>query len=275
MLIGGVLADITRFMVDVIIGKDTGDIRASIVSAMWDDMQNFCKNSYEDNVHFDSIRTSKVGWKFIYNYIGALRLIACLPCFSCKEDVHFQRLIQAFENLLIAISRPFGPFWSNDQRVLCSTLYKQVLRTFHDSKIDKPIRNWSSDTSKKASKSKPKFNYEKFIQFCTTQYNKFPSKMSKLDVTNEKNLQWWQNKYSQYQQQQQELKRKKFIETKHRAPRVEKKNLPNAQSAIDTPNMAYGHQFFEVDLYEIGGGHLCNSMILESSLRFVFLCLII
>lgn len=265
-LLGGVLADITRFMMDLIIDKDESNIRAQIVSKMWDEMQQFCKNSYEDNVRFDSIRTSKVGWKFIYNYIGALRLDACLQCFTCAENEQLQLLIIAFEKLLIMIALIFGPFWNSDVRYLCCQLYKDMLRAFHNSTIDKPVRNWSEDSSSSKTKTRtPQFNVEEFHKYCQTHSND-------KDPFTVDNLPQWRKRFNQAKKQEYAEKQRQKVEKQHRDRKIVKQDLPHARSAIDTPNIEYAHQFLEVDLYEMGSGHLCNSMILESSLGCVCLC---
>ena len=58
---------------------------------------------------------------------------ACIQCLRKDVDVgKDQRLYNAYDKLLISITRPFGPFISNDQRVLCFRLYKEALQVFHE-----------------------------------------------------------------------------------------------------------------------------------------------
>ena len=276
-LLGGVVPDVSRFMTDVIIDDDPDDVRHDIISIMWDHMQNFCKNSYEDSVTFDSIRTSKVGWKFIYNYIGALRLLACLPCFSFRQDREMQNLIVGLEKLLTAISRPFGPFWNNEERVQCATLYEEFLRTFYESQIRKPVRNWSKSykkiTKKKADDDiKLPVDYQGFERFKIDNVKTWPNALP-YDINNEKSVVFWSNKWREQQlkdlQAQRQRKHFEFEKTRHREKSDTKAELPHARSAISAPNCAYGMQFYHIDLYEMGGGHLLNSMIMESSLRYI------
>ena len=281
---GGQAADASRGMIDHQIGVDPDHVREHIFEMIWDSLQTFCKSSYEDNVNFQSIRTSKTGWKFIYNYIGCLRLDILFPCITGVNDAPYRELIRAFEMLLLAITRPFGVFSCNKQRMICIEMYLSALKIFRESKIGTPQERWSNQkVSGKKKKQSPKQKKQKqqkqtFKEPSSSKLGVFIRKYLKNnpgtklsgDISVHANLQQWiQLYYEDLQKQKEDADAQYFAKYGRTKQLRSSQDLPHAQSIIAKPNFVYALEFFFIDWYEYGIPSLLNSMIFESSLRLI------